>query len=122
MSNPNPSPATRFKPGEVANPKGRTPNIRTFSETVCDLLDAKIIDVSWTINNKKKTLHLESNKNMHYGVVSAIIMEALKGNIQAANMLADRLEGKPKQNIGIQTVGVAEVVEEIVHADKDSTS
>jgi hypothetical protein len=31
MANPNPSPATRFKPGQVANPKGRPPG-RSFTD------------------------------------------------------------------------------------------
>lgn len=35
--NPNPSPATRFKPGQVANPGGMSPEVRARNDRTADL-------------------------------------------------------------------------------------
>ena len=91
--------STQFKPGQSGNPKGRRPNEKTFSDTARELMQATSIDVSWTINGKTKTLQLKSTKNMHYGMAAALIMESLKGNVNAIREIVNRIEGKAVQTI-----------------------
>jgi hypothetical protein len=71
MANPNPSPATRFKPGQSGNPGGR-------SKTA--LSDAML-----------KHLTPESADQ----IMSVVTSLALKGEAWAIQMLWDRSEGKP---------------------------
>jgi len=88
-----------FKPGQSGNPKGRPPLEHTFSDTARELMQATSIDVSWTINGKTKSLQLKSTKNMHYGMAAALIMESLKGNVNAIREIVNRVEGKAIQTI-----------------------
>ena len=90
---------SRFKPGQSGNPKGRPKKEHTFSDTAREMLAATSIDVTWTINGKVKTLHLQSTKNMHYGMAAALIMESLKGNVNAVRELVNRVEGRAIQTI-----------------------
>ena len=90
--------ATRFKKGGPGGP-GRPKKEHTFSDTAREMLAATAIDVTWTINGKVKTLHLQSTKNMHYGMAAALIMESLKGNVNAVRELVNRVEGRAIQTI-----------------------
>jgi hypothetical protein len=87
------------KKGEVRNPNGRPPLEKTFSDTARELLKADNIDITYTINGVDKTLSMKATKNMHYGIASALIVEALGGNVQAVRELIDRTEGKAKETI-----------------------
>ena len=110
-----PGKSTQFKKGTSGNPGGR-PKI-TFSGTVRELMEAQEIDVAWTVNGKRKTLHVESDKNLHYGVASALIMEALKGNVGAVKELIDRGEGRAHQSITVDGSTVVSISEELVDAE-----
>ena len=95
---------SRFKPGQSGNPKGRPKKEHTFSDTARELMAANSIDVSWTIvdgngQKKTKTLQLKSTKNMHYGTAAALIVEALKGNVNALREIINRTEGKAVQKV-----------------------
>ena len=82
------------------NPKGRPKLEDTFSDTARELMKASKIDITWSVEGKPdKTLKLSSTKTMNYGIVAALIMEALGGNVQAARELVDRTEGKAKETI-----------------------
>jgi len=90
-----------FQPGESGNPAGRPKGTHCISDAYRELLKGQNIHVEWTVNGKKKHLHLESDKNLAYGLASATMMEALKGNIRAMQEIADRVQGKAKQSIDI---------------------
>ena len=95
--------ATRFKKGGPGGP-GRPKKEHTFSDTARELMAANSIDVSWTIvdgngQKKTKTLQLKSTKNMHYGTAAALIVEALKGNVNALREIINRTEGKAVQKV-----------------------
>ena len=97
-------PGTPFPKGKSGNPKGRPKKEHTFSDTARELMAANSIDVSWTIvdgngQKKTKTLQLKSTKNMHYGTAAALIVEALKGNVNALREIINRTEGKAVQKV-----------------------
>ena len=91
----------QVKPGEVRNPTGRPKKENTYSDTLRDLLAGQDISVTWTVNGKKKSLKVSSDKNLYYGVASSQIMEALKGNVQAQREIVDRIQGKAPQSIAL---------------------
>ena len=91
-----------WPPGRSGNLKGRPKKSMCYSDTARELMAAQEIDVSWTVDGKAKTLKVTSNRNMYYGIVAAQIMEALKGNVQAAKELIDRTEGRARQTISLQ--------------------
>lgn len=93
---------TRFQPGKSGNPAGRPKNAKYFGETARELMAAKEIKVTWRIGDKSRTLKISSDKNMHYGIAAALIVEALQGNTVAARELIDRIDGKPHQSLAVE--------------------
>ena len=88
--------------GKSGNPKGRPKKGSTWSEVANQLLDASELDISLTLPNGKKheiTCKIEDGNTIRHAVVGALIVEALKGNIQAIRELADRTEGRPAQKL-----------------------
>jgi len=90
-----------FSPGNPGGP-GRPPKENTFSDTARALMAAKDIDVTWTTNGKQHAIKVTSDKNIYYGVVSALILEAMEGNIPAIKELIDRTQGKPQQGLDMK--------------------
>lgn len=88
----------KFKKGHPGGP-GRPSLEKTFSETARKLLAAQEIDITYTLNGKKKKIHLKASKDMHYGIAAAMINESLGGNVKAMQALIDRIEGKPIAHI-----------------------
>lgn len=84
MANPNPSPLTRFKKGEVANPNGRPPKAWTMSSLIEEALE----EVEATSGKSFKSL-----------VAKRLAHMAVNGDIQAIKEINDRIDGKPKQPI-----------------------
>ncbi|KKM26665.1 hypothetical protein LCGC14_1582460 [marine sediment metagenome] len=91
-----------FEKGQSGNPNGRPKKENTFSDTAIELLGASEIDIKYTINGKEKEIRLESNKNIYFGLVSALILEGLKGDVRAIKELIDRTEGKAVQKIDLE--------------------
>jgi len=84
MSNPNPK--HRFVKGESGNPAGRPKGVFNFTPELRSQLN-------------------EVDPNDRFGrtygqvIVAKAIQMAKKGHIRAINEIADRLEGKPAQNV-----------------------
>jgi hypothetical protein len=70
MANPNPSPATRFKPGHAGNPGGR------LRDPLTRALRAALTDEDLT------------------AIVETVIAFAKAGKIEYVQMIWDRIEGK----------------------------
>jgi len=101
----------QWKPGQSGNPAGRPPKEKTFSDTARMLLSATTIDITLTDGKgKEKRIFLKSTKNFYHGLVAALIVEGLKGNVNAIKELIDRAEGRPPQAISLG-VGVLEAVD-----------
>lgn len=95
-----------WKKGQSGNPSGRPKGHSTWSEVANDLLDANHLDIKMTLpSGEKKQVRcdIEDGKTIRHAVVSALIVEALKGNVPAIRELCDRTEGKPAQKIETTT-------------------
>ena len=96
MANPNPSPATRFKLGDPNNPKGQRKR-KPFT------------DLIYSMGMEKG--YMES-------VVKAVYRQAIQGDMKAAALLIDRIEGKAAQSIEItdNTETVASYIQRTIDA------
>jgi len=88
-----------WKKGQSGNPAGRPKNVKYFSEVAKELLEARKIKIQYEINGNKKNLDLKTSKTISHGLVSALIVEGLKGNVKAAQFLVERIEGRPDQRL-----------------------
>lgn len=77
---PFPNEDTQFKPGQTGNPKGRPKKIPEIDDLLADVL-----------GNEDGTGAKE--------ILEALLREARKGNVRAAEVLLDRAYGKPTQPI-----------------------
>ena len=96
MANPNPSPATRFKLGDPNNPKGQRKR-KPFT------------DLIYSMGMEKG--YMES-------VVKAVYRQAIQGDMKAAALLMDRIEGKAAQSVEItdNTETVASYIQRTIDA------
>ena len=78
----------QWKKGQSGNPNGRPKSGFALNEYITDLANVE----------------LEDKKTMLEAVVGKVYEEALDGNMSAINFLADRVLGKPSQQIGIKDV------------------
>ena len=91
--------------GKSGNPSGRPKKGSSWSDVANQLLDASELDIKLTLPNGKEhqiTCNIEGGNTIRHAVVGALIVEALKGNIQAIRELADRTEGKPAQKSEVE--------------------
>ena len=87
-----------FKKGQSGNPNGRPKKGQAWADVANELLNSNEINITMKMSNGKvKNLNLEADKSFRHAVIIGQISEAMKGNVQAARELADRTEGKPKQ-------------------------
>ena len=93
-----------WTPGTSGNPNGRPKKSTSWSEIANDLLDSSEIMIVYTSSKKTEDLHIkvEKNKTIRHAIVSALINEAMSGNITAIRELYDRTEGKPAQKIEVE--------------------
>lgn len=89
MANPNPSPKTRFKKGQTGNPKGR-PVTKPLSNAYLSLLSLPVSEFDQLIPEELSVAE---------GIARAVIQQAIKGRVEAAREIADRIEGKATQPI-----------------------
>ncbi len=77
-----------WKKGQSGNPNGRPKSGFALNEYITELANVE----------------LEDKKTMLEAVVGKVYEEALDGNMTAISFLADRVLGKPSQQIGIKDV------------------
>jgi Family of unknown function (DUF5681) len=82
-------PESKWKPGQSGNPGGR-PKIKLLSEAYKKILETEITSGP----NKGKT-YAEA-------IAEKIADESVKGKVNAAGEIADRVEGKPRQAYEVQ--------------------
>ncbi|HEA70990.1 hypothetical protein LCGC14_0405710 [marine sediment metagenome] len=91
-----------FSKGISGNPNGRPKKEKTFSDTAAQLLASSNIQIKYEINGREKEINLKSDKNIYWGLVSALILQGLKGDVRAIKELIDRTEGKAVQKLDIE--------------------
>ena len=82
------SEATRWKPGQSGNPGGR-PRTAAFSQACREKLSQLVPDDP-------------AGRTYAQVIAEALAQRALKGDIRAAQELADRAEGKARQSVEIE--------------------
>lgn len=106
MPNPDPSPDTRFQPGESGNPAGKKPGTRNFTTLVREALQ------------KVATGMKDGNpNNFTYEQILAdqIIKRGITGNDRVAKMIWEHLDGRPTQKVnldlGVDKEGLADLTD-----------
>ena len=89
--------ATQFKLGQSGNPAGR-PRMAPLSQAYRDKLSAPVP-------------HDPQGRTFAQAIADSLAERALAGDIRAAQELADRAEGKPRQSLEIENVTLREAFE-----------
>lgn len=84
-----PKTSTSFKPGQTGNPNGRPKEEWTWSGVLRDAVEEMAKD----------------GQPIKKHVATAILRETLKGNVQAFNAIANRMDGMPAQQTDITSKG-----------------
>ena len=101
MANPNPSPATRWKPGQSGNPSGR-PAGESFTTILRAALEAG---------------HKKAPSWRHALVAKAVLMAAA-GDLDAMKWIADRTDGKVKDHLELTGEGGGALRVEVCYRDE----
>jgi hypothetical protein len=83
MSNPNPSPNTRFRPGQSGNPKGR-PKLPPVSSRIFEML----------LNGRLSDLEPKEDDTLIDVFVKLLLKLALEGEHRFVKILLDRVDGR----------------------------
>jgi len=84
MSNPNPSPLTRFVPGKSGNPSGR-PKKLPITKAYESFLESKATALQFT-----------GDESVLEAAAKSMLQQFVMGNVKAATEVTDRIEGKLK--------------------------
>jgi len=106
--NPNPSPETRFKPGNNANPNGR-PRGESLTRLLRKAIEKHEIKVR-DENGKVRKIQLDGDETVADLIIDALIKGAMKGGTKHASLIFDRTEGKAVQRIEANVSGSNRVV------------
>jgi hypothetical protein len=84
-----PAEDTQFGKGQSGNPKGRPsgPSIKTRLQRIL----ATEVDVPDALNANGPPVRVTADE----AILLKLVAKAIKGNLKAASMILDRLEGKP---------------------------
>lgn len=91
---PFPNDDTKFKEGESGNPSGRPKGSRNLSTILKEMLDE---DIEITIDGKKQ------KKKFQDLIIRKLIKKANDGDLRAIEQIFDRVEGKPKQSLDVES-------------------
>lgn len=93
MANPNPSPATRFKKGQVANPGGKTSEHRRAEIRAAELAAKVQLDLVEALSN---TLDTADGDEAKLAAIKADVLKLLKD-------AQDRGYGAPKSSVDLSS-------------------
>ena len=86
-----------FQKGKSGNPSGRPKKGSAWADIANELLDSGEISITVTKDGKQtKKLDLKTDVTFRHAVLVSVIKEAMSGNMQAVNHLAERTAGKVK--------------------------
>ena len=75
-----------FKKGQSGNPKGRPKGSFSFKKTIYEEMEKTF---RTTVDGKRQTIEVGR------GIIKAIALKAMKGDVRAAQFLQEVIEGKP---------------------------
>lgn len=91
MANPNPNPATRFKKGQSGNPKGRPKGGKSLTDILREVGEIEDVKHNGEIIARKTAL------------AHKMWSLALQGKPEVMRYMYDRLDGKPTQEIKVNS-------------------
>jgi len=92
-----------FKEGESGNPSGRPKGSKNLSTILKEMLEAEI-DV--VVDGKKE------KKAFKDVIIRKLIQKANNGDLRAIREIFDRVEGKPKETVNLQSDNTIRWIEE----------
>lgn len=96
--------AHKFQPGQSGNPKGRAKKEHCFADIARAMLASKEINITLTTpDGQKKNIGLKADKSFRHAMITGLIREAMKGNVQAAKELMDRTDGKVTDELNVSS-------------------
>jgi hypothetical protein len=98
--------ATRWKPGQSGNPGGRPKKT--------PLADACRAVLGQPVHGDAE------GRTYAEAIAQALAQKALSGDIRAAQELADRAEGKPRQSLEIENTSLRQAFEHMSEAELDA--
>lgn len=87
--------AHKFPQGKSGNPNGRPKGARSLKTMIQEVLDLTV-EVPDKLSGDGSTIQLRVDE----AIIRSVAAKAIKGNLQAAKALWDRLEGRPTLPIG----------------------
>jgi hypothetical protein len=84
-----------FKPGQSGNTNGRPKKDTAYTEIARELLASNKIKMDFEINGKPKKINIKTKQSFYHALITAQIMEGMKGDTKAVKDLIDRTQGKP---------------------------
>jgi hypothetical protein len=109
MANPNPSPATRFRPGNCANPGGR-PKGPSLTARIRDLLDREEL----------KGKALAAGKKVADVLAETIVEKATEGDFRFVELVINRVDGKVPDRVSIGSDGTTEAIRDYLFGKADA--
>src|SRR4051812_6901320 len=102
MANPNPSTRTRFKKGQIANPRGAGAHDRTLYE-IRRLSNQEVVEVGTLLLlgdiTSLRAMAKDKNASALKVMLASLVVKAMRGNVGAFNALLDRIIGKVKDKV-----------------------
>lgn len=106
MANPNPSPQTRFKTGQIANPRGAAAHdhigreikqltLRDFREVVQAALTSDLTAIAAIANNPNESM-------LKVGVARALLRAVKRGDWKVLSAIVDRVIGKTPESVELR--------------------
>ena len=80
---------------------GRPKKVDTYGEILKTILASQIMEVTLTTGGEQQVIKIESDKPFSYAVGVKLVIECLKGDVQAIRHLMNRVDGKPAQSINL---------------------
>ena len=100
-----------FQKGKSGNPDGRPPKGSAVADVLNDLLTREVLNTS---RNKVQVIE---------AICEKLIDLAMEGDLKAINILLDRVDGKPRQQVAIEQSSPEPLVirQSIVHCYPDGS-
>jgi len=81
------------------NPNGRPKGSKSINDALRRYIDADEATIKISVHGETRTIDLKADGSMADGIAAAMIEAALGGDLRAQQLVAERLEGRPKQSI-----------------------